>query len=118
VFPVGTELALTIEVNNYRLECRGTVRLVYPGLGMGIFFTTMAEEHRERLRQLIRSVNRPSALMGSEPASMQRAATPRENSPSTGPDPQVALAAISNFFEDRQMLSRDEFLRILRKSQE
>ena len=28
------------------------------------------------------------------------------------------MQAITNFFEDRQMLSRDEFLRVLRKSQE
>jgi hypothetical protein len=32
-------------------------------------------------------------------------------------NPQAALQGIADFFEDRQILSREEFLRILRKSQ-
>lgn len=116
-YGIGAELAMTIEVNNYRVECRGTVRVVYPGLGMGISFSAMPEAHRERLSELVRSLTRPSVLLGLRPPSIPAAESTRQNSFGAVSDPGSALAAVSKFFEERQMLSRDEFFRILRKSQ-
>lgn len=112
-FRVATELSLRIEVNGYRVECNGEVRVVYPGLGMGITFTIMGEEQRERLRDLLRSLTRPSGILGrrlQEAKANEEGTTPAANA-------EAFLQAITNFFEDRQMLSREEFERILRKSQ-
>lgn len=117
-YPVGSMLALTMEVNSFRVEARGEVRVTYPNLGMGIFFTTMADEERERLHELIRSLSRPSMITGGGAGN----GAPRTSSASSASapvtNPAAAMQAITNFFEDRQMLSRDEFLRVLRKSQE
>lgn len=115
-FRVGAKLALSMEVNGFRIESHGEVRVVYPNLGMGICFTIMSDPDRERLRELLRSLSRPSVILSPRAA---------ENSPSAvRPDvlssivnPGAALQAIVNFFEQRHMLSRDEFLRIVRKSQ-
>jgi hypothetical protein len=111
-YPVGSMLALTMEVNGVRVETRGEVRVTYPNLGMGIFFTTMADEERERLHALIRSLSRLSVIAGGGASRVSTA------TPSGVTNPAAAVQAIANFFEDRQILSRDEFFRVLRKSQE
>jgi len=116
-FRVGTALALTIEVNGYRVECGGTVRVVYPNLGMGISFTSMAEEHRGRLRDLLHSLSRPSVILGARVGAQEPVAAPKTESAPAITNPGAALQAITNFFEERHLLSREEFFRILRKSQ-
>jgi PilZ domain len=54
-FPVGTGLQLKLEAQGFRVRCKGTVRVVYPSLGMGIAFTEMSEEDRAQLKQLVQS---------------------------------------------------------------
>jgi hypothetical protein len=115
-FRVGAELALTIEVNGYRVECRGTVQIVYPGLGMGVAFTTISQENRERLRELVRSLALSSVILGTR-TGLNRGTAPAPETQPPVKDPAAALRAISDFFEQRHMLGREEFLRILQKSQ-
>jgi hypothetical protein len=115
-FRVGAELGVVIEVNGYRVECRGTVQVVYPGLGMGISFTKMSDANRERLRELVRSLSQSSVILGAHVMSGRGSTPALETSPQVK-DPSAALRAISEFFEQRHMLDRDEFFRILRKSQ-
>lgn len=115
-FRVGAELGMIIEVNSYRVECRGTVQVVYPGLGMGISFTAMSEENRDRLRALLRSLAQPSVILGAR-AGLDLGSVPPPENPPPIKDPAAALRAISDFFEERHMLGREEFIRILRKSQ-
>jgi hypothetical protein len=113
---IGSMLSLKIDVNGFKVETRGEVRVAYPNLGMGIFFTTMSDENRERLRELLRSLSRPSVILGG-------GVPPRDSTPPQAAagapitNPQATLQAIVDFFEDRQILSREEFLRILRRSQ-
>ena len=115
-FAVGSALALAIELNGFRVEVAGTVRVAYPGLGMGISFTRIADEDRERLRDLVRSLSKPSVIMGVRPTE-RRPSTPSTNPVAAGEIASVALEAITKFFEDRHVMGREEFLRILRKSQ-
>lgn len=115
-YRVGNALALTIEANGFKVEMTAEVRVVYPSLGMGISFTQISDENRERLRELLRSLSRPSVIMGS------RVSAPAPTRPAFASLPPVAnpgaaLQAINTFFEDRHILGREEFLRILRKSQ-
>ena len=113
-YRVGARLALTIEVNSFRVECRGEVRAAYPNLGMGIGFTAMLDQDREQLRELLRSLSRPSVVMDRRVANSSPSPQPEAASVT---DPHAALQAIVKFFDERHMLSRDEFLRILRKHQ-
>ena len=114
-YRVGVMLALKLEANGFRVEAAGEVRVAYPNLGMGISFGQMSEEDRERLRELVRSISRPSVILGSRVA--QRApSTPQPDALPAVANPGATLQAMLNFFEDRQMMGREEFLRILRKS--
>jgi len=116
-FREGAPLALTIEANGYRVESKGEVRIVYPNLGMGICFTTMSDPDRERLRELLRSLSRPSVIMSPVVAPTSYPMAPQSNSLSPVSNPAAALKAVTQFFEERHILSREEFHRILRKSQ-
>ena len=114
-YPVGTVLYMKLEANGVRVESKGNVRVTYPYLGMGIAFKEMSGENVARLRELLSKISRPAIIMGPGIAS---------SLPSTGPldvpliaNPTAALEALTEFFENRQMLMREDFLRILRKSQ-
>jgi PilZ domain-containing protein len=112
----GVVLGLKLEANGYRIEATGEVRVAYPNLGMGISFTSMSEEDRERLRELVRSISRPSVIVGSRVA-MRAPSTAQSGALPAVANPGAALQAMSDFFEDRHMMGREEFLRILRKNQ-
>src|SRR5437588_6214320 len=45
-YPVGTALDLKLEANGFEVRARGTVRVIYPFLGMGIALTEMTEDNR------------------------------------------------------------------------
>ena len=113
---LGSPLALTIEVNGLRVEAKGEVRGAYPNLGMVIFFTTTSGEDRERLRELLESLSRPSVMLGQR-ASARPQPTPKPESFSSVSNPTAVVKALTDFFAEREMLSRDEFLRILRRIQ-
>ena len=113
-YPVGAVLALTIEVNGFRVEASGEVRVAYPQLGMGISFTRMSEEDRERLRELLRSISPPSSIMGRASACTNATlAANVESAPACVESRQQPLQAMQKFFEDRHLMGREEFLRIL-----
>ena len=115
-YGLGTLLALTIEIDNFRVETTGEVRISYPNLGMGIFFTDMSGENRARLRELLRSLSQPSATVGLGISAQNASVLPMEVMPRIT-NARAAIQAMTNFFEGRQLLTREEFLRILRKSQ-
>jgi hypothetical protein len=53
--PAETELDVTLEVSNARIVAEGIVKVVYPGLGVGIEFTNITDEYREQLNELLAS---------------------------------------------------------------
>jgi hypothetical protein len=114
--PVGAVLGLQLEVNGFRVEATGEVRVSYPSLGMGISFTRVSDEDRERLHGLVRSISPPSVIVSPRvvagaPSIPQPEALPAVTNPGT------ALKAMLDFFESRHIMGREEFLKILRKSQ-
>jgi PilZ domain len=115
-YPAGSTLTLSIEVNGFRVEAIGEVRVTYPGLGMGISFTQVSDEDRSRLRELVRSISQPSVIMGARPADRATSASSSIPLPTVA-NPGAALQAIQKLFEDRHVMGREEFIRILRKSQ-
>ena len=115
-YPAGTILHLKLEVNGIRVETKGTVRVNYPYLGMGIAFTEVSEETTTQLRRLVGTLAHPCVVMGPGIASSLPAARPLEGIPLIT-DPAAALQALVEFFETRQMLMREDFLRLVKKSQ-
>jgi hypothetical protein len=115
-YRLGASLALTMEINNFRVETNGEVRVAYPGLGMGIFFHEMSGENRARLRELLRSLSRPSVIVGPGTPPQNASVLPMGAMPPIT-NARAAIQAVIDFFEGRQLLTQEEFLRILRKSQ-
>ncbi len=115
-YPAGTVLHMKLEANNIRVETQGNVRVTYPYLGMGIAFVNMSDENRARLKQLLATLSRPCVVMGPGIASSLPATAPLNAVPLVT-NPEAAVQALMEFFENRQMLMRDDFLRILKKSQ-
>ena len=116
-YPAGTLLYMKLEAGGIRVETKGKVRISYPYLGMGIAFEDMSDENATHLKHLLASLARPRVIMG-----------PGVNSPhpSTGPmeflpaitHPEAAVRAVIEFFEIHQILMRDDFVKLLKKSQQ
>jgi hypothetical protein len=110
-YGVGANLALTIEINNIRFETAGEVRAAYPGLGMGIAFTGISDLNRPLLRKVIESISQNSIIRS--PRFTVQTSPPLPESLLPISNPGGALQAMEKFFEDRHMMDREEFLRIL-----
>lgn len=116
-YPSGTILHMRLEANGVLVESKGNVRVTYPYLGMGIAFEGISEENQARLRRLLATISHPHVLMGPGIASsMPSIGTPLNAVPAIT-NPQAAIQSLIEFFESRQMLMREDFLRLLRKSQ-
>lgn len=115
-FGVGTQLNLTIDVNGLRFETAAEVRATYPSLGMGIAFGPMTPADRAKLSSLIASIPQRAIIPGSRVTTQSLSGSPAAIPPVIT-NPAAALYAIEKFFENRRMLDREEFLRILRNSQ-
>jgi hypothetical protein len=115
-YPAGTILHMKLDANGVRFETEAIVRVSYPYLGMGIAFTEMTVENDALLRQLLAKVSHPCTIVGPGIASSLPSTGPLEALP-TITDPGALVQELIDFFENRQMLMRDDFVRILRKSQ-
>ena len=114
-YPVGKALHLKLEANGVTVTATGAVRVSYPCLGMGIAFTNVTREVHEQLRELLGSITHSTGIMGPGIASTIQARS--ESTLPTITDPAAAVRAIVDFFESRQMLMREDFVRLMRTSQ-
>ncbi len=115
-YPVGSLLHMKLAANGITVETKGTVRVSYPYLGMGIAFTAMSDEERKRLKELLGTISHPTMIMGPGMASSLPSCGPLDSVPLIS-DARAALQALMEFFESHHMLTREEFLRVLRQSQ-
>jgi len=114
-FPVGANVDLDLELNGIRADVKGEVRVSYPCLGIGIAFREISDENRVRLLEMLRSlspVDHPGTPAVSEAPSLSTSA-----SLPIIVNAGAALQALADFFETRAQLTKEEFVRILRKSQ-
>ena len=107
---------MKLEANGIRIETKGNVRVSYPYLGMGIAFVDTSEDNVAQLKRLLATISHPCLIMGPGIASSIPAVDPLSDLPTIA-NPGAALRALTEFFENRQMLMRDDFRRIVRKSQ-
>ena len=115
-YPVGTSLIMKLESSGVRFEAKGMVRVSYPYLGMGIAFSEITEENQARLKQLLATLSRPTIIMGPGVVSSTPSAGPMENLPQVK-DAAAAIQGMLQFFEVRHLMTREDFLMVLRKSQ-
>jgi hypothetical protein len=112
-YPVGTNLDLKLEVNGFKVETKGNVRVCYPYLGMGIAFVETSAENQARLKELLGTITRSRVLIGPSDATPL---LPMESMPKIT-NPTAALRYLMEYFETHPALLRDDFLRLLRTSQ-
>jgi hypothetical protein len=115
-YPVGTLLHMKLDMNGIRIEPKGIVKISYPALGMGIAFADVTPHDTAELRRLLAGLARPGMIMdarvSSSMTSAANAAVPAISNPA------AAIRTLVEFFDNKQVLVREEFLRILRKSQD
>lgn len=115
-YPPGTILHMKLAANGVRVETPGVVRVTYPYLGMGIAFEGISEENKGHLKQLLATVSRRSVITGpavsSRPTSGSLEAVPQIS------DASAAIQSLIHFFESHQQMMRDDFLRIVNRSQQ
>ena len=116
-YPVGTTLYLKLEAGGVRVETKGIVRVSYPYLGMGIAFADMTEEWSGRLKQMLAAIAPASTIVGPVITMAQPSCGPL-GSMSAITDPAAAIQALEEFFQAHHMLTRDDFLALLSKSQQ
>jgi hypothetical protein len=115
-YPVGSKLHMKLEANGVRFETKGEVRVSYPYLGMGISFVDMTDENRIRLKQLLGTVTHAHVIVGPGVVQSAPVCGPMDPVPAI-PDPLAAVQGLIHFFETRHMLTREDFLAVIRKSQ-
>ncbi len=116
IYPVGTVLQLKLTVNGIRVDVSGNVRVSYPYLGMGIAFVEVTEQNQARLREMLASIAPAAVIMGPGLASSVSGAASLDGLPVIS-DAQAAFQAIIDFFKERPLLVREDFLRLVRQSQ-
>jgi len=62
-FPPLSRVELTLQVGELRIECKGSVTVKHPLVGMGIKFTEMTPLNRERLQHLISNLETEASQM-------------------------------------------------------
>jgi hypothetical protein len=114
-FPVGAMVDLVLGLNGFRINVKGEVRVSYPFLGIGVAFRDLSPENERELRQMVNSLMTMDA-----PANPAAAAQTAKGQPSIVAiaSPEIALQKVVDFFQTHSLLSRDEFLQLLRKNQQ
>jgi len=115
-YPAGTVLHMKLEANGIRVETKGKVVVNYPYLGMGISFEDMSDENKSHLQRLLGTLAHRCVIVGSGNACSLPATGTTADIPMIS-DPGAAIQAVVEFFESRQVLMREDFLRVLKKSQ-
>ena len=106
-FPVDTQLHLLLEVNEIRIQLSGVVRVSYPFLGMGISFSEISDEAKAGLGAIVRTLNGT----GSGPGEVVKIALPQVA------DCAKAYQAIAAAFVRKSLMTREEFIEVVRHSQ-
>jgi len=116
-YPAGSALHLKLEAHGVKVECKAaSVRVSYPYLGMGIAFVEMSDADRSRLKELLATISRPALHVGPGFLSTLPDSGPMDSSIEIK-DSAAAIRSLMAFFENRHMLMRDDFMKIIAKSQ-
>jgi len=113
-FPERVGVVLCLKLANMEVQCEGVVRVMHPGLGMGIVFASHTQEHRDQVHRFIDFLSsRPgtapelqvlpgTAGMVALPEEMQSIATSEFEDP------------LPDLLRNHENLNQDEFLDELR----
>jgi hypothetical protein len=110
---VGAIVDLELELNGLRAQVKGDVRVSYPFLGMGVAFRDMTVESHQQIEAMIDTV-RPSIRRTS---AVEPEETAHVSAMPIMVNAAAALQVLAEFFEAHVQMTKEEFIRLLRKSQ-
>ena len=110
-FPVGAKVGLVLKSFGIRIETPGTVRASYPLLGMGICFAEIEPAEQLHLKQLLAALSGRGAVANGISAEEKSVKDTLASA-----DPRAFIDGIAEFFQKKQMLSRDEFHQIAKRA--
>jgi hypothetical protein len=110
-FPVHTRADLILKSCGIRIQVPGTVRTSYPSLGMGICFDEIEPKQALELKGLLAALAARTGLSSPAPAGEKNA---KVSPPPL--DSMTILSEITEFFQKKPQLSREEFQQIVRRA--
>lgn len=115
-YPVGAVVNLGLELSGLHVDVKGEVRVSYPFLGIGVAFREVSHDSQLRLQEMVRSLM-PATRLGIATTPQSAGIAPAKVSLPVIVNPAAALQALVDFFEERQSLTKDDFVQLVRKSQ-
>jgi hypothetical protein len=112
-FPVGSKVELMLELNGLRVEVNGEVRVSYPFLGIGVVFRDVSPESARILQSMVGNLLAQQRKASGAPA-------PERPSQTAAPqiaNPAAALQSIADYFESHPILTKSDFLQMIRQNQ-
>jgi hypothetical protein len=109
-FPVGTKVDLVLDALGIRVCAKGTVRVSYPFLGMGLCLTDLEPGQQTQLEQLLNAVAGQSS--GPDPALTREVGGGDSLAPG---ETTALLAELKRFFDSKPILSREEYRHIVKR---
>ena len=108
---LGAKVALILLLSQRQIRVQGVVRSVLSSFGLGIEFEQFEPDELQLLEEVLAELEHgtPQSV---DPLPALRVA------PATTVDPQRALEAVRSWFGDHDVLSRQEFLLLLKKARE
>lgn len=106
----GTKLNLVIELRGNRFNVKGVVRTAYPCLGMGIEFTEASLDDRAALSEILLRLSQESQATIADQMRQGALVLPY------GLNSQAVLEQIEKFFQNKNSLTRDEFLGLVART--
>jgi len=119
----GREVELRLATASLTLKARGVVRASHPTIGMGVQFTEMSAEDRQRLEQLVAQLAgevSAEAVVAGEP----QVIVPQEEAAAAASpmlsmeafDSKVMLETLLELLQSKGVLTREEFLQALERA--
>ena len=110
---MDTKVIVDMQVSHRRIRAQGVVKSVLTSFGLGIEFLHLAPEDLQRLDEVLAALEQ-GAELAPLPDAMPMPAPAR--AVITTADPQHALEAVKSWFGDHDLLTRQEFLALLKKA--
>ena len=106
--PVDTPVNMVIEARGIRVQVKGSVRISYPFLGMGIGFTEISAHDRAQLDELLQRLasGLPAPVHPPDPKPATSLDLSRVNAAGT-------LDAVAKFFQAHATLTREQFTELI-----
>ena len=115
---MNTKVTLVLVIWQRRIRMQGVVRSVLPNFGLGIQFVHVDSPDLQQLDEVLAALEQGKVLSPAVVAPPSAAVLPPAPAPaaSTPIDPQRALEAVKSWFGDHDLLTRQEFLELLKKT--